>query len=284
MKKSTVLRELLASKETLVMPDAYDPISARVIEQAGFQAVQCSGGSISIAGCLESETALTLEGNLDCTRRIAGAVQVPVMADGEDGYGDAVSTGTTVERFISAGAAGINIEDAVPTRSKQISLVDVSSMTAKIVSAREAANRAGDPDFIINARTDALRGFASREDGLQEAIMRANCYLEAGADLAFICYAATLDEVKALTGGIRGGVSIAAGLPYNIGAFTIADLAGCGVARVSIPMLAILASVKALMTSIASLKDPDGFARVADGGLCASMSDIAELLSPYQRR
>lgn len=279
MRKSTVLRDLLARKETLVMPDAYDPISARVIERAGFQAVQCSGGSISIAACLESETALTLKDNLDYTRRIADAVNVPVMADGEDGYGDETCTGVNVGRFIDVGVAGINIEDAVPGESKRRTLIDTESMLAKIVAAREAANRAGDPDFIINARTDALRAFDNREDGLWEAITRANRYLEAGADLAFICYATTLNEVKALTQGIHGGISIAAGLPYNISEFTIADLTKCGVARVSLPMLAILSSVKALMSSIELLEDPNGFAKIAEGGLCAAMSDVSELLS-----
>lgn len=278
MKKSTVLRELLARKGTLVMPDAYDPISARVIERAGFPAVQCSGGSIAIAACLESETALTLEDNLDYTRRVVDAVNVPVMADGEDGYGDAACMGVNVGRFIDAGVAGMNIEDAVPGESKQRTLVDTDSMVAKIVSAREAANRAGDPDFIINARTDALRAFDNREDGLCEAITRANRYLEAGADLAFVCYTATLDEVKSLARGIHGGISIAAGLPYNIKAFTIGDLARCGVARVSIPMLAILSSVKALMASIELLECPYGLARIADGGLCATMSDVSGLL------
>lgn len=279
MPMSAVLRSLFGSGEMLVMPDAYDPISARVIEKAGFRAIQCSGGSIAIASCIRSETELTIEANLEATRRIAAAVKVPVMADGEDGYGDAAATGMTVGRFIEAGAAGINIEDAIPSTTKECRLISESCMTDKILSAREAADRAGDKDFIINARTDALRACSTREDGLREAIRRANRYLEAGADLAFVCYAATIDEVNTLVKEISGPVSIAAGLPYNFREFTIDDLKRCGVRRVSLPMLAILSSTEALLKSVSMANEPDGLAKAFDQGRCASSEDLESLLS-----
>lgn len=278
MNKSTQLRELLTSGETLVMPDAYDPISARIIEHAGFKAVQCSGFSISIAACYESEVDLNMDENVLATRKIAGSVNVPVMADGEDGYGDTETVQHTICEFINAGAAGMNIEDLIPSRTGECCIVDSELMVEKLLAAREAAVAEGNLDFIINARTDALRAFETREDGLKEAIKRANRYLEAGADLAFICYTATLDEVKVLVKEINGPISIAAGQPYNIREFTIEDCRQLGVARVSLPTLAILSAVHGLSASISLISKPDGFQRIAEDALCCSPGDLAAFL------
>ncbi len=142
MKRSTRLRELLHSGQTLVMPDAYDAVSARIIERLGFQAVQCSGFSIALAACCRPEMSLGLEENLHVTGRIVQAVSVPVMADGEDGFGDASAVGETVRRYIGIGAAGVNIEDQVlgqPGGRKQV--VDRQLMVEKIQAARRAPGR-----------------------------------------------------------------------------------------------------------------------------------------------
>lgn len=279
MKKSTTLRNLLNLGETLVMPDAYDPISARIIERAGFKAVQCSGGSFAFAACYPSEVDVNIAENVNITRMIVDAVEVPVMADGEDGYGDLNVVPDTVSRFIRAGAAGVNLEDLVPVRDRTYDIVGSSYMVQKIVVARKRAVAEGDPDFIINARTDALRAFDSREDGLTEAIRRANLYLETGADLAFICYAATLDEVKTLVKEVHGPISIAAGLPYNIKAFTIDDLRELGVARVSLPMTAILTAINAMSKVMSMISEPDGFAKIVDEGIYCPQDELAALLS-----
>ena len=279
MKKSTILRNLLNSGETLVMPDAYDPISARIIERAGFKAVQCSGGSFAFAACYPSEVDVNIAENVRITRMIADAVDVPVMANGEDGYGDLNVVPDTVSRFIRAGAAGVNIEDLVPVRDRTYEIVDASYMAEKIVATRKRAAAEGDPDFIINARTDALRAFDSREDGLKEAIERANLYIEAGADLAFICYAATLDEVKTLVKEVHGQISIAAGMPYNIKAFSIDDLRELGVARVSLPMTAILTAINAMSKVMSMISEPDGFAKIVDEGFYCPPEELSALLS-----
>ena len=113
MDKIALLRELLTSPDTLVMPDAYDPLSARIIESLGFQAVQCSGYSFALAACCPSEAALGFERNLALTKSIVEAVQVPVMADAEDGFGGPPVVAQTARAFIRAGVAGINIEDQV---------------------------------------------------------------------------------------------------------------------------------------------------------------------------
>jgi len=278
MNKSEVLRGMLGSGDTLVMPDAYDAISARIIEHSGFKAIQCSGYSISIAACYQAETDLGLAENVETTRKIVNAVNVPVMADAEDGYGDPKALANTVREFIRAGAAGANIEDLIPSAKRECKLVDEALMVEKIIAAREATAPEGNPNFIINARTDALRAFDTREIGLKEAIKRANRYMSAGADLAFICYTATLDEVKLLRKEVNGPISIAAGQPYNIREFTIDDLREQGVARVSLPTLAILSSIHALMKSVSLISRSDGFAEIDSEGLYCSQADLTALL------
>ncbi len=95
------------------MPDAFDPMSARIIEHLGFPAVQCSGFSMALAAMRPAEADLGRDANLELTRAIVGAVAVPVMADGEDGFGGPREVEETIRLFIEAGVAGINIEDQI---------------------------------------------------------------------------------------------------------------------------------------------------------------------------
>ena len=111
--KSRRLRELIWAHETLVMPDAFDPLSARIIEYLGFPAVQCSGFSMALSALRPTEADLGMDANLELTRAIVGAVGVPVMADGEDGFGGAEVVAETVRAYVEAGVAGINLEDQV---------------------------------------------------------------------------------------------------------------------------------------------------------------------------
>jgi 2-methylisocitrate lyase-like PEP mutase family enzyme len=252
--KTKRLKNLLNSPETLVMPDAYDPISAKLIENAGFKAVQCSGYSFSIAAGYNNEIDVTLDENLMWTRRIVESVGVPVMADAEDGYGGPEVVMETVKKFIQTGVSGLNIEDQIPNRNNCVSVVDADLMAKKIRVARETADVEAKPDFIINGRTDALRSTEDRYEGLEIAIDRANQYIEAGADLTFITYVATLDEVQKIKKEVEGPVSIAAGQPYNINGFTITDLKVCGVERVSLPTLLIFTSLYGMNLALEYLR------------------------------
>ena len=253
--KSKKLKELLNSGETLVVPDAYDPISAKLIENAGFKAVQCSGYSFSISAGYKREIDVTLDENIELTRRIVESVNVPVMADAEDGFGGPEVVIDTVERYMDAGVAGINLEDQIPDGKSKLSIIDADLMAQKIMVARQTAEIEGYHDFVINGRTDALKSTEDRSEGLEIAIDRANQYIDAGADLAFVTYAATLDEVKQITKEVKGPVSIAAGQPYNINNFTINDLQKLGVARVSLPTLLIYSSLQAINNSLQYLKE-----------------------------
>lgn len=268
---------MLTANETLVMPDAYDPISARIIEQAGFKAVQCSGYSFSVAACKKHEIDIGLEENVAITAKIVEAVSVPVMADGEDGFGGVEQIPNTIERYVRIGTAGINLEDQVLDRQPGTRIIDSGLMQEKIRAARSAARAAGNPHLVINGRTDALKALRTKQEGLQEAIRRGNLYLEAGADLVFVTAVATLDEVRELVKAIHGPLSIAAGLAYNLNAFSIDDLQALGVARVSLPSIAISATVKALLESTDALKSGVFTSLVAQGCLC-SPQDIGRLI------
>lgn len=277
MNKSKKLKKLLNSGKTLIMPDAYDAISAKLIEKAGFKAVQCSGYSFSIAAGYKREIDVTLSENIEWTRRIVEAVDVPVMADAEDGYGGLEEVIETVDRFIRAGVAGLNIEDQILDGNDKLSIVDEDLMVQKIILARETAEAENNHNFIINGRTDALKSTENRDEGLEIAIDRANQYLEAGADLAFITYVETLDEVKQVVKDVKGPVSIAAGMPYNINNFSIVDLAKCGVARVSLPTLLIFSSLQGISRSLEHLNE-DKLLEFSKRGLLYPNNELIELL------
>ena len=275
--KSNKLKKLLNSGKSLIMPDAYDSISAKLIENAGFKAIQCSGYSFSIQAGYKRESDVTLDENIEWTSRIVESVDVPVMADAEDGYGGPEEIINTIKRFIDAGVAGLNIEDQIPNGKNKLSIVDEDLMVQKIINARETADAEEKPDFIINGRTDALRSTDNRDEGLEIAIDRANQYLDAGADLTFITYIETLDEVKQVTKEVKGPISIAAGMPYNINEFSINDLINCGVKRVSLPSLLILSSLQAIKESL-EYANVDKLASIMEKGLLLSVNDLNDIL------
>lgn len=275
--KSKELKKLLNSNETLLMPDAYDSISAKLIEKAGFKAIQCSGYSFSVAAGYKRETDISLDENVEWTRRIIESVNIPVMADAEDGYGDPEEVVNTVKRFIDVGVAGLNIEDQIHNGKSRLSIVDEDIMIQKIINARETAENKYINNFIINGRTDALRSIEDRDEGLKIAIDRANQYIQAGADIAFIPYIETLDEVKKVTKKVKGPVSIAAGMPYNINNFTIEDLKQSGVSRISFPTLLILSSLQSIKRSLEYLKE-DKISEFLDNGNLYSIEEVMKLL------
>lgn len=276
MSKTARLKALLQSGETLVMPDAYDPISARLIERLGFAAVQCSGFSMALAACWPTEADFSREQNLAVTAAICEAVTVPVMADAEDGFGGVGEIPETVRLYAAAGVAGMNIEDQVLREPGPKRVLPREVALEKIEAARAAAIVAGVPDLVINARTDALA--VDPEGGLDEAIVRGNLYLAAGADLVFVVGVATLEQVQALVAGLKGPLSIAAGMPYNLTTLSVADLRAAGVARVSLPSLMIFSALKAMRRSLESVRDTDGFTEIAAQDWTCGMAEVPWLL------
>lgn len=188
MKKrmTTQLRELLAEGKTLVKPGAFNALSAKIIEQAGFKVVGVSGYGVSASLLGKPDAGLTtMTEVVMISKYIADAVNIPVVADADTGYGNAINTMRTTEEFIKAGVAAIHIEDQVsPKRCGHVSGKQIIPLEEAVGKFRAAAKVRDelDPDFVIIARTDA-RGVSG--GSVEEVIRRANAYLEAGADMIF---------------------------------------------------------------------------------------------------
>jgi len=273
MRKTTRLKHLIEAPELLVMPGAYDPLSAMLIEDAGFDAVQCSGFGIAASHLgLPDLGLLGFREMLDRTRLIAAAVEIPVMADGDTGFGDAATTWHVVREFEAAGAAGINLEDQeMPKRCGHFPgkrVIGAAEMAGKI---RAAADARRDPDFVINARTDALQPL-----GVDEAIRRGNLYAQAGATLIFVDGIDTRDEVRRVLAGIDAPVSINMVEGGRTPPFTFAELQDMGAARVSCPVTTILAAMKGVQTALAHLRDSGAPGSRPD--LLAGFAEIKERL------
>lgn len=228
--KAHRLRELLRSEEILVMPGAYDALSARLFEHLGFPAIQCSSGAIAAGLGYPDGERLTLEQTVDASRRIAEAVSVPVNADGERGYGDAADVGGTVRAFVEAGCVGMNIEDSLPhTPGQAQGLVPLGEQLEKIAAAL-AASRALGVDFFLNARVDALMVMPDDPPAaLREAITRGRSYADAGAHCIFYMRADTREVIRELVRQVPAPVSVLAG-PRTP---PLTELRELGVARVS---------------------------------------------------
>jgi len=271
MNNSGLLLELLASEHPLVMPDAYDALSARLIEMAGFKAIQCSGFSMALASSTAAEPALGFQRNLQITKSIVDAVGVPVMADGEDGFGPPEQVFETVGAFLDIGVSGINIEDQVVSETSERRLTEPGVMSAKLAAARAAATD-HKMDLLINARTDALAHASDGGEGVKEAVKRGNRYRQAGADLIFVT------GVKTLVNEIDGPVSIAAGMPQNMDAMSIQELRDCGVARVSLPSILLFSAIQAVKRSLAVVRDTERFDELSSRDFLCGMSEVGAIL------
>lgn len=254
MNKYTELKNQIISDDTLIVPDAFNPISARMIEFCKFKAVQCSGYSFSVVQKHASEKNLTFDENILLTSQISNSVEIPVMADGEDGYADGSDFKENIRKFINTGIAGINIEDQNlwSTNCKE-GIISINEAIQKIKMVIELKEELEIPDFILNARTDAIRYSDNRKLGIKASINRANHYLNSGADICFIPYVETLDEIKLLNTEINGPISIAAGLPYNINNFTLNDCKELGIGRVSLPSTLLYNSIQSMIKTLTDI-------------------------------
>lgn len=191
MSKSKTFAEMIRSGPMVVAPGAYDCITARLIEQAGFPAVYMTGAGTSAAHGLPDYGLLTMTEMVANARRITSCIDIPLVSDSDTGYGNELNAYRTVQEFERAGVSAIHIEDQVfPKKCGHLDdkeLISVEDYTAKIRAAVAAKRSA---DFMIIARTDA-RSVA----GFDEAVRRANAAAEAGADMIFLEAPQTLEEV-----------------------------------------------------------------------------------------
>ncbi len=214
----------------LVLPNAYDVISACVLADVGFEAVATTSGGCAFSLGFRDGEDMSRADMAAVVARIAGAVKLPVSADMEAGYGpEPIDVAETVRATIDAGAVGINIEDS--TKQGPRALLDFDLSVARIRAAREAATAAG-LAMVINARTDVYSVGGGEDEGarLDEAVRRANAYLEAGADCAFVIGARDGELIGRLAAAIDGPLNVLAGPSTP----SVAELQELGVKRVSL--------------------------------------------------
>lgn len=207
MKRTTALRKLLSEGGSLYVPGCYNALSARILDQVGFPALYMTGygTSVSLLGMPDAGLATMTEMHMNA-RYIANAVKVPVIADSDNGYGNAVNVVRTVKEYIQTGVAAIHIEDQViPKRCGHVAgrrVISIEEACGKYRAA-DYARMEIDPDFVLIARTDA-RG--AHGGTLDDAIARANAYLKAGADLAFVEGPTDVEEVKRICAEVKGPI------------------------------------------------------------------------------
>jgi len=282
------LRELLRSPAPVMAPGAYDALSARLIEQAGFDVVYMTGFGTTASLIGRPDIGLLTGAEMvDNATRIAAAVDVPVIADADTGYGNAINVVRTVRAYEQAGVAGLHLEDQVmPKKCGHLSgkaVVDADEMVGKIRAAVEARR---DPDLLLIARTDA-----AAVHGLDDAIRRGRRYAEAGADALFV-EAPTSEEDLARVAGELAGV---APLVFNWAEggrtppLPLARIAELGFSLVLFPIGTVLAATAGIRALLAGLRE-DGVPRLA--GLPAfdeftdliGLPEIQELEQRYSGR
>lgn len=225
--KSARLRELVRAPEILVMPGAYDVLSALLFQQLGFQAIQCTSGGIAAALGYPDGEAMSRDLFIQLTASFAAAVTLPVNADGEKGYGDETGVKETVRALVAAGVAGMNLEDSVAKGGS--GLVELAQQLRKIKSVMDAKRELGS-EFFLNARVDSFHVLTNDpKKALDEAIRRGNAYAEAGGDCIFYLNLHAAETIGIVAKEVKAPVSILAG-PQSPSVSQLQDL---GVARVS---------------------------------------------------
>ena len=268
------LAELLRAQEPILAPGAYDALTARLIEQAGFPAVYMTGFGTSASLIGRPDVGLlTMSQMVDNARRIAQAVDVPVIADADTGYGNPLNVIRTVQEYELAGVSAIHLEDQVTPKkcghmeNKQV--IAATEMTEKIRAAVEARSSS---DFLIIARTDARA-----VEGLDSALRRARAYREAGADILFVEAPQIEDEVAQVA---RAFPNVPLLFNWAEGGKTppkpLERLKELGYRLIIFPISALLTAAKAVRGVLAEIKTEGTPRRIFSDG--SSFREFNELI------
>ena len=285
MNKTTILRELFTTKGPVIAPGAHDALTARVIEKTGFSAVYMTGYGQAASHLGRPDIGLlSMSEMVDRARNMAAAVEIPVIADADTGFGNAINVMRTVREYESAGVAAIQIEDQVsPKRCGHMlgrEVIAKEEMVGKIKAAIDARK---DPDLMIIARTDARTVY-----GIEEALERGQAYEAAGADIIFIESPEDMAEMKkinqtitipTLANMVEGG---------RTPLLTNEALAGIGYDLVIYPTASTYMTSKAMMTLMQHLKDTgttqglmDEMVTFAEFNDLVGLTEIGELGKKY---
>ncbi|GIG86855.1 isocitrate lyase/PEP mutase family protein [Plantactinospora endophytica] len=253
--RAELFRSLHVPSAPIVLVNAWDAASARIVEDAGAHAVATTSAGVAWSLGAPDGDVLGRDLATELVGRVVGAVSVPVTADIESGFGSTPEqVAETVRAVLAAGAVGVNLEDAAPDGGP--GLREVADQCARLAAARSAGAEVGVPVYV-NARIDTfLRGAG----GLPETLDRAAAFLEAGADGIFVPGVVDPETVAALVAGIPAPVNIMAGP----GAPTVPELARLGVARVSLGSAVAEAAYAVVRRAAEEAFGPGGYGSLAD--------------------
>ncbi|MGD0103069.1 MAG: isocitrate lyase/PEP mutase family protein [Rhodopila sp.] len=250
MTQSRKLRAALGQPGMIIAPGAYDGLTAMLVAQAGFPAVYMTGAGTSVSHGYPDFGLLTATEMVANAARMVRAVDVPVIADADTGYGNELNVVRTVQDYEHAGVAGIHIEDQVsPKRCGHLDDKEVVPREDWIAKIRAAAATRHDPDFLIIARTDSRAVI-----GFDEAISRANEALENGADMAFVEAPQTLDEIAAVPKRVNGPCLLNVVWGGKTPTLDLREAAALGFKLAIVPGLLLKATIGACDDALAELK------------------------------
>lgn len=251
------LKAQLASPKLTIAPGVYDGISARVVEKMGFETAIITGAGVSNSRLGQPDFGiLNLSENAAQSGMIADTVDIPVQADADTGYGNAVNVYHTVKTFEKAGVASVMIEDQkFPKRCGHMAgkeVISMEEMCGKIEAAVQARDET-DPDLCIKARTDA-----AESHGIDEAIRRLNAYADLGADIVFADALRTKEDIEHLCSEVDAHVSVNMGFGIRERPTTPlvspADLEKAGAAMVSYPRLITASAIRGMYDALETLQ------------------------------
>jgi 2-methylisocitrate lyase-like PEP mutase family enzyme len=201
MNKCENFQKLLREPGSFILPGAYDAMSAKLIEEMGFKAIYATGAGISNAQLGWADVGLTsLKEVVDIVTRMADVTNVPIVVDGDTGFGNAINVIRTVREFERAGVAAIQIEDQVsPKKCGHFSGKEVITKEEMVGKIKAALDTRKDENLAIMARTDAIA-----VNGVADAIDRAFAYYEAGADIIFVEAPDTIEQLRQITSSLKG--------------------------------------------------------------------------------
>jgi 2-methylisocitrate lyase-like PEP mutase family enzyme len=258
--KAEAFRAMHDRSRILVLPNAWDAMSARVIEEAGARAIATTSAGVAFSIGYPDGEAIPRDEMIAAIARIARVTTVPVSADIESGFAhDARELAETIRLVIDAGAVGINLEDQVHRGTA--SLYDLDVAVERMRVARETAASAGVP-IVINARTDVyLLGIGEPDSRFDHAVRRANAYRKAGADCLFIPAVVRRADIERIVPALEGPLNLLAfpGIP------PMADLERLGVARLSVGTRLTLAAMSALQKTVGELLKTGTYDSIMDG-------------------